>query len=185
MKVFHWDIISKIKERLLDYIFLPYWKLRCGHLGKKSRIRRGVKIVGSAKRLYIGDNFKIWHRCFLTTGKGNIFFGNDGHIGIDVYINATKGNITIGNNVAIAPKTQIFSYSDDYAHGKLIGEIHKIGDVSICNNVLIGAGAIILPNVTIGEGAVIGAGSVVNRDVPPNTIVGGVPARKIKMRCNN
>ena len=89
MKVFHWDIISKIKERLLDYIFLPYWKLRCGHLGKKSRIRRGVKIVGSAKRLYIGDNFKIWHRCLLTTGQGRVTLGEKGIVFVYVNLNTT------------------------------------------------------------------------------------------------
>ena len=177
-----WDIVSKIKEKFLDYLFLPYWKIKLNHLGNSSIIKRGVLVIGTGKRLSVGNNFKIWHRCLLTTGIGRIIIGNNGHLGVDVYINATKGNVIIGDNVAIAPKTQIFSYSDDYEPQQIIGEYHKVGDVNIGDNVLIGSGSIILPGITINNGAIIGAGSVVTKDVPSNTIVAGVPAIKIKMR---
>jgi acetyltransferase-like isoleucine patch superfamily enzyme len=176
------DLLSKIKERLLDYLFFPYWKIRLGKIGKMSKIKRGVKIIGNAKRIRLGVNFKIWHRCFIAVGNGSISFGDHGHLGVDVYLNASKGNIVIGNHVAIAPKTQIYSYSDDYQYGKLIGEVHKVADVNIKNNVLIGSGAIILPGVTINEGAIIASGAVVIKDVPAYTIVGGVPAKEIKKR---
>jgi acetyltransferase-like isoleucine patch superfamily enzyme len=177
-----YDIVSKIKERILDYLFFPYWKIRLGKIGKNSRIKRGVKIIGNGKRIIVGDNFKIWHRCFLAVGTGKISFGNNGHLGVDVYLNASKGNISIGNHVAIAPKTQIYSYSDDYAINKKIGEVHKVSDVVIRDNVLIGSGAIILPGVTINEGAIVAAGSVVTKDVASFEIVGGIPAKKIKNR---
>jgi len=170
------DILSKAKERLLDYLFLPYWKLRLGKLGRGSRIKNHVTIEGSAKRVRVGDNFKIWHRCFIAIGAGTINFGNNGHLGVDVYINASLGNINIGDYVAVAPKTQIYSYSDYYEQGQKIGKVHKVADVNIKDNVLIGSGAVILPGVTINEGAIIAAGAVVTKDVPPFTIVGGVPA---------
>jgi len=176
------DILSKIKERTLDYLFLPYWKTRLGRIGKGSRIKRGVRIIGSANRISIGENFKIWHRCFIAVGKGKIDIENDGHLGVDVYINATKGNINIGNNVAIAPRTQIYSYTDYYKNSYTIGDLHKVADVCIKDNVLIGSGAIILPGVTIHEGAIIAAGAVVTKDVSAFAIVGGVPAREIKKR---
>lgn len=176
------DLTAKIKEKIRDLILLPYWKLKLDRVGKKSFIKSSVKIIGNGKRIRIGNNFKIWHRCFITVGKGTIRFGDNGHLGVGVYINATKGNIEIGNHVAIAPGTQIYSYSDDYAIGRKIGEIHKTGDVIIKNNVLIGAGSIILPGVTINNGAIIAAGAVVNKDVSENSIVGGVPAKEIKKR---
>ena len=182
MNIKLWDIVSKIKEFFLDYFFLPYWKIKLNSLGNNSIIKRGVKIIGSGRRLSVGDNFKIWHRCLLTTGKGKIIIGSNGHLGVDVYINATKGNVKIGDNVSIAPKTQIFSYSDDFTLGKLIGETHKVADINICDNVLIGSGVIILPGITIHKGVIVAAGAVVTKDVPENTIVAGIPAKKIKMR---
>jgi len=177
-----YDIVSKIKERILDYLVFPYWKIRLGEIGKKSRIKRGVKIIGNGKRIIIGDNFKIWHQCFLAVGNGKISFGNNGHLGVGAYLNASKGKISIGNHVAIAPKVQIYSYSDDYANSKKIGEVHKVSNVIIRNDVLIGSGTIILPGVTINEGAIIAAGSVVTKDVAAFEIVGGIPAEKIKER---
>jgi len=54
------------------------------------------------------------------------------------------------------------------------------GDITLERDVWLGTGAVILPGVTIGEGAVVGANSVVTRSVPPYTVVGGVPARRIK-----
>jgi acetyltransferase-like isoleucine patch superfamily enzyme len=79
----------------------------------------------------------------------------------------------------IASHTIITSLTHDY-NVKIYRETLIKKKVKICNNVWIGAGAIILPGITINEGAVIGAGSVVTKDVPANTIVAGVPARILK-----
>jgi acetyltransferase-like isoleucine patch superfamily enzyme len=176
------DILPKFTERLLDYITRPYWKIRLGNLGHKSKIKRGVKIIGNGKRISIGNNFTIWHRCFIAIGNGNISIGNNGHLGVDVYLNASMGNIIIGDNVAIAPKTQIYSYSDQYCEGKKIGEFKIVSDVNIMDNVLVGSGVVILPGITVGTGAVIGAGAVVTKDVKPYSIVAGVPAKEIRKR---
>lgn len=176
------DICAKGKERILDYLFLPYWKIRLGKIGRKSRVKRRVKIIGNGKRIKLGRNFRIFHRCFLCVDNGKINFGDNGHLGVDVYINASERNVNIGNNVAIAPKTQIYSYSDYYEKGKKIGEVHKVADVNIKDNVLIGSGVVILPGVTINEGAIVAAGAVVIKDVPPFVIVGGIPAKEIGKR---
>lgn len=173
------DLFWRVKEKLCDYFRLLYWKIIIGKIGKGSFIKDGLRVVGNPKRIIIGKNFKIWQNCVLSVKDGEIKFGDNGLLGIYSLINASKGKVVIGDNVAIAPYVKIFSYSHHYEEGKKTNECYKVEDVIIGNNVLIGAGAIILPGVTIGEGAVIAAGAVVNKSVESNSIVGGIPAKKI------
>ena len=175
--------IFLIFEKIFDCLRLCFfWKIRLGHIGKSSIVKKKVIINGSAKNVSVGNNTTIYHRCFIGITKGSFEIGNNSHLGVDVYINASDGKVKIGNNVSVGPKTQIFSYSDDYRPGKLIGELHKVDDVIIGNNILIGAGVVILPGVKIEEGSIIAAGSVVINDIPSYSIAGGVPAKIIKQR---
>lgn len=84
--------------------------------------------------------------------------------------------ISIGNNVGIAP--QVYFLVHDASTKKELGYT-KIGAITIEDNVFIGARTIILPGVTVGKNSIVGAGSVVIKDVPPNTIVVGNPAKVI------
>lgn len=110
-------------------------------------------------------------------------FGRHLRIGKNVFINTAcvftdLGGIVIEDNVLIAPNVKIISVNHDkrveHRRGVILSPVH------IQKNAWIGAGAIILPGVTIGENAVIAAGAVVNKNVPANTIYGGVPAKWIK-----
>jgi acetyltransferase-like isoleucine patch superfamily enzyme len=176
------DFFYKAISRGLNLFRKLYWKVMLGSLGSRSYLFRNVHVAGNPKRIRIGNNFMIYHGTHMTVGKGTISIGDNGHLGVGAYLNAGMGNIVIGNDVAIAPKTQVYSYSDGYEAGKLIGEVNRVGDVTIGNNILIGSGTIILPGVTIGDGAIIAAGSVVTKDVGAYEIVAGVPAKKIKDR---
>jgi acetyltransferase-like isoleucine patch superfamily enzyme len=173
------DLFWRIKERLCDYFRLFYWRLFMGKIGKGSLIKDGLRIVGNPKRVRIGKYFKIWQNCHLSVKNGEIVFGDNGLLGVGSIINASKGRVIIGNNVAIAPHVKIFSYSHHYDNAKNTNECYNVADVIIENNILIGAGVIILPGVTIGTGAVIAAGAVVNKSVEANSVVGGIPAKKI------
>ena len=87
-----------------------------------------------------------------------------------------RGGITIEENVLIAANVQLISNNHDLYDRMLL----VCKPVRICKGAWIGAGATILPGVTVGENAVVAAGAVVTKDVAPNTIVGGNPAKLIK-----
>lgn len=88
----------------------------------------------------------------------------------------SAGGISIEDEAMIAANVQLISNNHDLDNRWII----TCKPVRICRRAWIGAGATILPGVTIGENAVVGAGSVVTRDVEPDTIVAGNPARLIK-----
>ena len=128
----------------------------------------------------IDETVTIFTPLYINYGKHTI-------IGKNVFINfdcvfLDLGGITIEDNVLIAPKVSLLSeghpVSPNERQSLVPGHIH------IRKNAWIGAGATILPGITIGKNAVVAAGAVVSKDVPANTVVGGIPARHIKKLLN-
>jgi acetyltransferase-like isoleucine patch superfamily enzyme len=110
-------------------------------------------------------------------------FGKHITIGKNVFINHActfldMGGITIEDNVQIGPKVNLIT--ENHPVNPAERKHLDLGAVVIAQNAWIGAGATILPGVTVGENSIVAAGAVVNRNVPANTIVGGVPAKFIK-----
>lgn len=108
-----------------------------------------------------------------------IKIGKDVFIGPGVFIEEARPELVdIEDGVNIAPRVTIVTHDSSFhvIDSKLP---IKRGKVVIKKGAFIGAGSIILPGVTIGEKAIVAAGSVVTKDVPPYTIVAGIPARKI------
>ena len=110
-------------------------------------------------------------------------FGKHTTIGKNVFINhgcsfLDLGGITIEDEVLIGPQVKLVTENHpvDPSNRKSL----DVKSVHIGKNVWLGAGAIILPGVTVGENSIVAAGAVVTKDVPSNTIVGGVPAKYIK-----
>lgn len=111
-------------------------------------------------------------------------YGQNITIGKNVFINSCccfqdQGGIEIGDNVLIGQQVVIATLNHDSAPTKRKNMLPK--PVRIGNDVWIGAHASILPGVTIGNGAIVASGAVVTKNVLPNTIVGGVPAKIIKV----
>ena len=112
--------------------------------------------------------------------------GKNIHFGRNVFINSgcrfqDQGGIYIGDNALIGHNAVLATLNhneDPVKRGNLIPSPIRIG-----KNVWLGANVTVLPGVTIGDGAIIAAGAVVSRDVAANTIVGGVPARKLRDVC--
>lgn len=110
-------------------------------------------------------------------------FGRSISLGKNVFINHAcsfldMGGITIEDDVMLGPRVNLTS--ENHPLDPLDRKTVLPGHILIKRNAWIGAGATILPGITIGENAVVAAGAVVNRDVPANTVVAGVPARVIK-----
>lgn len=128
----------------------------------------------------IGGNV---HATTMVFPPFQINYGKNTRVGKNVFINfdctfLDLGGITIDDNVMLAPKVSLLSEGHPIAVDDR--QTLTAGSIHVKRNVWIGAGATILQGVTIGENAVVAAGAVVSKDVPANTVVGGVPAKTIK-----
>lgn len=144
---------------------------------KKLRGFWAKKIVAT-----FGKNVNIEHNALFTPG---LSIGNNSGVGIDCEVN---GKVTIGNDVMMGPEVVI--YTSGHKYEDLSIPMWKQGStemqpVTINDDVWIGRRVIIMPGVTVGTGAIIGAGAVVTKDVPEYAVVGGVPAKVIKYRNKN
>jgi len=125
------------------------------------------------------NHVRIWalRRCGFIVGS-KVYIGES--LIISNILEDRSSRLIIGNRVAIAQRVTLVLDSDPN-YSKLLEKVSVTrGKIQIGHDAWIGAGVIILPNVTIGELAIVGAGSVVTKDVPPRTIVAGNPAKVIR-----
>ena len=139
--------------------------------GLRLFLYRHVLCISIGQRTSIHRNCRFYRPSGVSIGKHTI-------INPDILLDGRMG-LVIGDNVSISEGTAIFTLehepdSPDFAN--------RGATVHIEDYVFIGARAIILPDVTVGRGAVVAAGAVVTHDVAPYTVVGGVPARPIGQR---
>lgn len=155
------------------------WRMlfkRCGIV----RFYTGLTLI-ALKNISLGNDIRIGKRCFLSASKGELKLGDHVAISPNVNIGADNGFIEIGNYVAIGPGAVIraANHRFDNLSIPIYLQGHNPGYIKIENDVWIGANCVLTPNITIGQGAIVGAGAVVTKNVEPWTIVGGVPAHKI------
>lgn len=146
-------------------------------------IEPGV-LVFHPENIQIGDEVYIGHYTIL---KG--YYRNEMIIGSGTWIGQqcffhSAGGLTIGRNVGIGPAVKIITsfHAEEDTHVPILHSRIELAPVVIEDNCDIGVGAIILPGVTIGRGAQVGAGAVVSGDVAPYSVVAGVPAKVLRMR---
>jgi len=152
------SLIQKSIRRLKIYIWSNRLKNRA--VSCKSTPYVGGKSVFMGK-IHLGSNCNF--NGMTIQGNGTVFIGDNFHSGIECMIVSENHNYNTGNSIP---------YDDTFYYKTII-----IGD-----NVWIGNRVIITGNITIGEGAIVAAGSVVVKDVPKYAIVGGNPARVVKYR---
>jgi acetyltransferase-like isoleucine patch superfamily enzyme len=144
----------------------------------------GVKLeIGRGARLHIGRWAWIGHGCKLRVHEGEVSIGAKTVMGQECTISAFQ-HVSIGRECIVADRVMLI----DFDHGvteverpvRLQG-IYK-RDVRVGHNVWVGYGACVLRGVTIGDNAIVGTNAVVTREFPANAVLGGVPARLIRMR---
>jgi maltose O-acetyltransferase len=126
----------------------------------------------------IGQSSTIEPPFYCAYGQ-NIYLGD--HVFINVLCTVLDCNeVRIGNHVMIGPNVQIYTPAHELQVEARNRGLEVAKPVVIADNAWIGGGAILLPGVTVGRNAVVGAGAVVTRDVPPSMVVAGNPARVIR-----
>ena len=153
-------------------------------VGKEVKLSRKASIY-SPEKITIGDNVRIDDFCILS---GKITLGSHIHISAYVALYGAMG-IEIGDYSGISPMSVVYGAMDDFSGDYLIGPIHPDnttnvtgGLVKISRFVQVGTNSVIFPNLEIKEGAIIGACSLVNRDVEEWSVNFGVPSKKHKDR---
>lgn len=190
------DIRQKLKKspqlkRLLDWLIMnqrdarPRWYIRLlaplyQQRGRGSKIYRSVRMdTPPYRRFSLGRHSVVESFCCINNAVGDVVIGDHTRIGIH---NTVIGPVTIGSHVNLAQGITVTALNHNFEEtGKRIDQQGvSTNPVVIGDDVWIGANAVILPGVTLGNHCVIAAGAVVTKDVPPHSLVAGVPAKIIK-----
>ncbi len=179
------SLLSKLPGNVGIKIRAWYYSGKLLSCGRRPRMGENC-IIGNASGISIGNNLTCFGNDYLFANEGGrIFIGNNVSINFNVMINASEdGRIVIGDDVLIASGVVMRSSNHRFSEKRVPINMqgHEPGFIIVKNNVWIASNAVLLPNITVGEGAIIAAGAVVTKDVEPYSIVGGVPAVKIKDR---
>jgi galactoside O-acetyltransferase len=156
-------------------------------IGINVKISRNCSIY-SPETIELGNNVRIDDFCILLAKIGYLNIGSNVHIGSFSYLNAS-GGVNIENFCNLSQGTKIYSKSDNYDGSTITNPTFSekftkpiYGKVVLKKHCLLGSGTIILPNVTLNEGVVVGALSLVKNNLKKWSIYAGVPARYIKKR---
>ena len=122
----------------------------------------------------------LYHGCYILNNHGSFSMGSRSHLGACCYVNVNYGKVSIGADVAVGPGCLIIVSSNHYEAGRKVTDLRITEDITIGNNVFIGANCVVLPGAVIGDNTVIAAGAVVKGELEPNAIYGGVPCQKIQ-----
>ena len=177
-KLVDWLIMNQVQTR-------PRWYIRMlaplyQHRGKCSKIHRSVRMDTPPYRKFsLGDYSVVESFSCINNAVGDVVIGDHTRVGLH---NTVIGPVTIGSHVNLAQGITVTALNHNFAEKDLRIDEQGVSTnpVTIGNDIWIGANAVILPGVTIGDHSVVAAGAVVTKDVPSHTLVAGVPAKIIK-----
>ena len=182
---------SPLLKKALDWLIMnqrdarPRWYVRLlaplyQHRGRGSKIYRSVRMDTPPYRHFsLGQKSVIESYSCINNAVGDVIIGDHTRIGLH---NTIIGPVTIGSHVNLAQGITVTALNHNFeAPERRIDEQGvSTQQVTIGDDIWIGANAVVLPGVTVGNHCVIAAGAVVTKDVPPHSLVAGVPAKIIK-----
>ena len=190
------DIRAKFKsnpslKRMVDWLIMnqletrPRWFIRLlaplyQHRGKHAVIHRSVRMdTPPYRKFYLGNYSVVESFACINNAVGDVIIGDHTRIGLH---NTIIGPVTIGSHVNLAQGITITALNHNFsdAEKRIDEQGVNTTPVVIEDDIWIGANAVILPGVTIGQHSVVAAGAIVTKDVPPHSLVAGVPAKVIK-----
>jgi acetyltransferase-like isoleucine patch superfamily enzyme len=190
------DIRAKFKsnpslKRMVDWLIMnqvetrPRWFIRLlaplyQHRGKHAVIHRSARMdTPPYRKFYLGDYSVVESFACINNAVGDVIIGDYTRIGLH---NTIIGPVTIGSHVNLAQGITITALNHNFsdAEKRIDEQGVNTTPVVIEDDIWIGANAVILPGVTIGQHSVVAAGAIVTKDVPPHSLVAGVPAKVIK-----
>lgn len=162
--------------------------LGVGAVGKNVRVHETCVLVG-LENMRFGSNVRVDPFSVLTATGGRLEVGDFVHLSSHLFLSAAAG-VKIGDFCALSVGVKVFSRSDDY-EGRFLANPtvpsaftspDAKGPIVIDRHVIVGAGTVVLPGVDIGEGAAVGAQSLVKQSLSPWGIYAGVPAELVRPR---
>jgi len=178
-------------KRLVDWLIMnqvetrPRWYVRMlaplyQHRGRHSKIYRSVRMDTPPYRKFsLGDYSVVESFSCINNAVGDVIIGYHTRIGLH---NTIIGPVTIGHHVNLAQGITVTALNHNFEDKiqRIDAQGVSTKPVVIGDDIWIGANAVVLPGVSIGNHSVVAAGAVVTKDVPPHTLVAGVPAKIIK-----
>jgi len=165
-------------------------KLGFSAIGEEVLVSDKASIHG-ASRIALGDHVRIDDFCVLSAGEEGMRIGSYVHVACQCTL-IGKARIELEDFCNLSGRVAVYSSTDDFSGAGMTNpmvplELRQVTDapVRIGRHVIIGTGAVVLPGVTIGEGAAVGALTLVKKSLEPFTMYAGVPARRIGARSRS
>jgi len=173
-----WLIMNQVETR-------PRWFIRMlaplyQHRGKHSVIHRSARMDTPPYRKFsLGDYSVVESFACINNAVGDVLIGDHTRIGLH---NTIIGPVTIGSHVNLAQGITITALNHNFDNPEMRIDEQGVSTTPVIlgDDIWIGANAVVLPGVTIGNHSVVAAGAIVTKDVPPHSLVAGVPAKIIR-----
>ena len=174
------SIPTEIGIRLRAVAYRPLFK-KCG---RNLRVDSGVTILGF-RNISLGDNISIMKNSYIYAHDGGeLTIGDNFTLNTNSQLGASFGKIIIGSDCAIAPNCLLRASNHKFDNPDIPfrKQGHTYGEIILEDDIWIASNSVITADTVIGRSSIIGAGSVVTKDIEPYSIVGGVPAKLIRKR---